>query len=76
MLAGILCLSIGITVLIGWYAHIPILFQVHPDLTPMYFNTALNFILLGGGFLTLLLAYKKCLTTGQFFEISHARSQV
>lgn len=58
-LASILCASIGIAVLIGWYTHTPLLYQIYPELTPMYFNTALCFILLGLGMFLLPTPYKK-----------------
>jgi diguanylate cyclase (GGDEF)-like protein len=58
-LAGILCTAIGITALIGWYIHKPLLNQIYPGLTPMYFNTGFCFILLGLGICVLPTSYKK-----------------
>ncbi len=39
-------LFLGIVVLIGWLANIPLLIQLLPTLTPMQFNTALMFVVL------------------------------
>jgi len=45
---------IGLVVIVGWYTHMSTLIQVSPGMTPMYFNTALCFILIGIGFLFLV----------------------
>ncbi len=44
----------GFVVLLGWYAHIEVLVQVHPAFVPMQFNTALGFLLCGIGLLSLV----------------------
>ncbi len=38
---------LGMTVIAGWHLHSPALIQVHPDLAPMQYNTALCFLLTG-----------------------------
>ncbi len=58
-LGGFLIVGIGTSTLIGWYTHTSVLFQIQPNLTPMYFNTALCLVLLGIGMLLLLTRYKK-----------------
>jgi PAS domain S-box-containing protein len=44
----------GISICIGWWAHVPILVQLFSDDAPTHFNTALGFILLGVGDLALV----------------------
>ena len=51
VMAAALTLLLGLTVLVGWYTHTPFLIQVLPGFVPMQFNTALAFLLGGGGFL-------------------------
>ncbi len=46
---GFSSLLLGGMVIFGWYAHIPILIQVHPSFAPMQYNTALGFIFGGAG---------------------------
>ena len=46
--------ALGVSVLVGWFFHIPILIQVHPSFVPMQFNTALCFIFCGAGMMALM----------------------
>ncbi len=48
-IAGILVLSLGATVLFGWYTTNEMLIQVFPSFAPMQYNTALAFLLSGAG---------------------------
>ena len=56
-LAGSLCSLIGAIVLVGWYTNTPMLFQILPGLNPMYYNTALSFVILGMGLIALYFRY-------------------
>lgn len=47
--ASLLVASLGVAVMVGWHAHLPLLIQIHPDFVPMRYNTALCFLLLGTG---------------------------
>jgi|GEM_PF-4465474 len=58
-LAGGLCLTLGAVVILGWYTDNYVLYQIHLNLMPMYFNTALNFVFLGLGILLLVTKYHK-----------------
>jgi len=44
---GYAAILFGIVVIIAWYAHLPGLIQVKPELAPMHYNTALGFIAAG-----------------------------
>src|ERR1700712_5724156 len=46
-LIGVFCSLLGLTVLLGWVAHIPRFVQLGPTMAPMQFNTALCFVLAG-----------------------------
>lgn len=46
---GAASFMLGLSVLIGWHAHLPTLIQVSPDFVPMQYNTALGFLLSGLG---------------------------
>jgi PAS domain S-box-containing protein len=46
-LIGALTTALGLAVIIGWFAHWPAVLQILPNLAPMKFNTALDFILCG-----------------------------
>jgi sensor domain CHASE-containing protein len=50
-------LALGLFVLIGWHARIAAFVQMHPDLAPMQYNTALCFILSGAALYAF--AYRK-----------------
>ena len=50
-LAGGLSAALGGIVLLGWHFGVTPLLQVHPGLTPMAYNTAVCFVLLGSAFL-------------------------
>jgi PAS domain S-box-containing protein len=50
-LSGSASVLIGLVVLAGWHWHSTILIQIAPALAPMQRNTAIGFILCGGGFL-------------------------
>lgn len=56
-LAGSLCLMLGVIAIFGWYTDNHIFYQLHPNLTPMYFNTSLNFVALGLGLVMLVTRY-------------------
>lgn len=58
-LAGGLCLALGLVAILGWYTDNYVLYQIRPNSTPMYFNTALNFVFLGLGLISLVTRYKK-----------------
>jgi len=47
--------ALGLTVLVGWYAHAPALIQILPALPPMTRNAAASFLLCGVAVLTLAL---------------------
>ena len=47
--SGIGSALLGLVVLIGWYAHLPLLLQLRPDLAPMQYNAALCLLLSGAG---------------------------
>lgn len=47
--AALSTVALGVTVLIGWHAHVVHLVQIHPRLVPMQYNTALCFVALGVG---------------------------
>jgi PAS domain S-box-containing protein len=47
LLAGFIATALGLTVIIGWYAHLPILVQINPTFAPMQYNTALCILSLG-----------------------------
>ena len=49
MFTSCLLIALGVTVLLGWYLNIPFLVQVFPSFAPMQANTALGFLLTGGG---------------------------
>ncbi|HEC26763.1 MAG TPA: chemotaxis protein, partial [Gammaproteobacteria bacterium] len=49
MSTSCLLIALGVTVLLGWYLNIPFLVQVFPSFAPMQANTALGFLLTGGG---------------------------
>jgi hypothetical protein len=46
-LTGPLAMLLGLVMLLGWIAHLPLLVQIVPSFAPMQFNTALSFV--GGG---------------------------
>ncbi|MBF0108555.1 MAG: PAS domain S-box protein [Magnetococcales bacterium] len=54
ILGGSGVIVLGLMVLAGWHFHHSGWIQVHPDLVPMQYNTALGFVLSGGGLLALL----------------------
>lgn len=45
--AAFFAILLGLTVIAGWYAHLPQLVQIRPSLAPMQFNTALCFLISG-----------------------------
>ena len=47
--AGMITAALGLTVLTGWYARIPALVQLRPDLVPMQYNAALFLLFSGVG---------------------------
>jgi diguanylate cyclase (GGDEF)-like protein len=60
--SGTLSASLGIIALVGWHTNTPILFQFQSQLTPMYYNTALCFLILGLGLIAILTPYKRGVT--------------
>ncbi|MFD2255881.1 ATP-binding protein [Luteolibacter algae] len=55
-MSGLFLIILGLTVIIGWYAKIPLLVQIHQSLAPMQYNAALCFALAGT---SLLIAISK-----------------
>jgi len=47
--AGTLCMLFGALAILGWHTHNYMLYQIRSDFTPMYYNTAICFLFLGGG---------------------------
>jgi len=47
--AGVITAALGLVVLAGWYAHIPAVVQLRPNLAPMQYNTALCILFSGAG---------------------------
>lgn len=45
--ASLIPIFIGLMCIIGWYSHIPIFFQLNPNISPMQFNTGLTVLLSG-----------------------------
>ncbi len=58
-ICAILCIGIGVFCILGWHTHALHLIQIFPGLTHMVYNTAINFLFLGGGLLILLSPYRK-----------------
>ena len=52
-LAACLLLIQGLLVLAGWHLHLPRLIQLRPEWVPMFYNTALCFVVAGVALLTL-----------------------
>jgi PAS domain S-box-containing protein len=53
LLAGGIVLTLGITVMFAWHVGNIAVIRVLPTATPMYYNTALNFVLCGIGLLAM-----------------------
>jgi len=51
--AAISVVLLGLVVMAGWHLHLPQLFQLRDDLTPMQYNTALSFVCVGAALLLL-----------------------
>jgi len=51
IICGGIASILGTLVLLGWYANIPTLIQIHPSFVAMQYNTALGFLFCGGGLL-------------------------
>ena len=47
--AAYFAITVGLTVITGWYAHWTAVIQITPSFPPMQFNTALGFVLCGSG---------------------------
>ncbi|MBA3813058.1 MAG: diguanylate cyclase [Alphaproteobacteria bacterium] len=58
-LSGIACFSLGTLAIVGWHTNSPSLYQFQLGLTPMYYNTAVCFVVLGVGLIILLSPYKR-----------------
>ncbi len=56
-MCGCFATTIGVMVLIGWYAHWAAFVQLLPGLVPMKYNTALTFALSGAGLVLLTTRY-------------------
>lgn len=50
---GVLVMILGLTVLVGWHAHLPVFVQLNPAFAPMKYNTALCFLCSGAGLLAI-----------------------
>jgi signal transduction histidine kinase/CheY-like chemotaxis protein len=48
-IAAYVAIAVGLTVMVGWYAHWTAIIQISPSFPPMQFNTALGFFLCGSG---------------------------
>ncbi|MBF0182279.1 MAG: PAS domain S-box protein [Magnetococcales bacterium] len=53
VLAGVL-MAFGLLTMTGWHTRTPWMVQWHPHLVPMMYNTALDFVIMGGGLLLAL----------------------
>lgn len=53
VLVGALVMILGLTVLMGWHARLPLLIQLHPTFAPMKYNTALCFLCCGAALLAI-----------------------
>ena len=53
LIAGATTLGLGLIVIVGWYTDNRTLIQVLPKFVPMQFNTALGFVLSGGGLIAM-----------------------
>jgi two-component system, sporulation sensor kinase E len=51
IIIGIVTITVGIIVILGWIFNIPVLQQIVPDFVTMAFNAALCFVLFGGALL-------------------------
>jgi signal transduction histidine kinase/DNA-binding response OmpR family regulator len=47
--AAYFAITVGLTVITGWYAHWTVVIQIAPSFPPMQYNTALGFVLCGSG---------------------------
>ena len=54
LFCNVIAISLGVIVLIGWYAELPDLIQVHESWVPMQYNTALGFVFCGLAGISLL----------------------
>ncbi len=59
LLAGGLVLTLGITVMFAWHVGNIAVIRVLPTATPMYYNTALNFVLCGIGLLAMVSGWNR-----------------
>ncbi len=59
LVCSILVILFGLIAIVGWYAKIPILVQVHPNFAPMQYNTALCFIGCAVGLLLATLDHRR-----------------
>ena len=59
-----LCLILGLVVLLGWYLHLLPLLRIYPTFVAMAYNTALSFVLCGGGLLGLALGRPRVALAG------------
>ena len=50
---GVLVMMLGLAILIGWHARLPLLVQLHPTFAPMKYNTALCFLFSGTALLAI-----------------------
>jgi len=53
LLSAFILIFLGFIVIFGWYTKNIYLLQINPQFPPMQFNTALEFLLIGIGFLTI-----------------------
>jgi hypothetical protein len=59
VICGGLSMFLGFIVIVGWYTHNTTLIQVLPIFVPMQYNTALGFLLCGGGILAMVFGCKR-----------------
>jgi hypothetical protein len=53
MVVGVLVMILGLTVIVGWHADLPLFIQLHPTFAPMKYNTALCFLCSGAALLAI-----------------------
>src|SRR6202789_1286485 len=59
LLVGALAVALGLTVIIGWYAHLTTLVQIDPEFAPMQYNTALCLLLLGAALCAFVFGWRR-----------------
>jgi hypothetical protein len=67
---GVATLFLGLLVIFGWYTHNETLVQVLPTFVPMQYNTALGFVLCGGGLILLGLGRRRAATVTGYLAVA------